>query len=185
MVPNGPTTCDTVFCDANEHVVNFECMPCAPGSTNDAGDDATAGDSQCACSDGFIDLSTADVLECIEANFAIQWGFGMEPDPLANAVVKAGDVLVFVWDGTHNVQKMDDDTCTSFTGGVLSQNVSPYTYQVTEEDAGITLHFGCKIGSHCTSGVKAKVVVAAAATECKSRYRGSRMQTGFCRPAGP
>ena len=50
LVPDGPTTCDTTFCEADEHVVDFKCKPCAAGTTNDAGADATVGNSQCTTS---------------------------------------------------------------------------------------------------------------------------------------
>ncbi|MBL9108921.1 MAG: hypothetical protein JNM74_06615, partial [Myxococcales bacterium] len=42
------TTCTGITCGVDTYVSSHACVPCAPGTTNDAGDDATGDDTSCA-----------------------------------------------------------------------------------------------------------------------------------------
>lgn len=41
------TSCDVTLCAADFHVANYFCVECEPGSTNEAGDKATDGSTDC------------------------------------------------------------------------------------------------------------------------------------------
>ena len=57
------TSCSAILCKANQHVVGNSCKPCPSGQTNDAGDDASKGDTS--CDRRFLDYGDAVFLKSV------------------------------------------------------------------------------------------------------------------------
>ena len=142
-----------------------QCEDCTDGvqSWNNV-DDLSYCAAHTLCPAGKVEIVSAGNRECVPGTHVILWGFGISATPLDNQQVKVDDVVVFVWSGGHNVKKMNNPSCTSFSGPALGFS-SPYSYTVTAEDAGTTLYFGCSYSNHCDQGVKASVTVASAASK--------------------
>ena len=47
IVNSDSTACTPIICEENQYVLSFECEPCADGSYNAAGDDASQGNTTC------------------------------------------------------------------------------------------------------------------------------------------
>merc|ERR1719199_1777184 len=92
-------------------------------------------------------------------------------DPLDGAVVKVGDVLNFVWSGSHNVLLHPSGSCDD-AGAVYLGASSPLRYEVESEG----LHtFACDVGGgvHCQVGQIFNVTVVAADNDVADSDSGS------------
>jgi len=109
--------------------------------------------------------TTAQEQQNQSVEYEIDWkipnpslGGGEKYDPLNGAVVKVGDVLNFVWSGSHNVLLHPSGSCDD-AGAVYLGGSSPLRYEV-ESDG---LHtFACGVGVHCQVGQIFNVTVVAA-----------------------
>lgn len=94
---------------------------------------------------------------------ATTWTIPSDGGPLPPlSQVYVGDSLVFDWTGTHNVNRQVSANCSLSTEGddvVFISDTPPATYQVENEDAGKTIYFTCRVGSHCESGMVMAVSV--------------------------
>ena len=54
-IDDGDTQCILEYCTENQHVVNFNCVECVPGSTNSSGDDPSRAFN-----------TTCDITYCLE-----------------------------------------------------------------------------------------------------------------------
>ncbi|KAK3025872.1 hypothetical protein RJ639_042301 [Escallonia herrerae] len=74
-----------------------------------------------------------------------------------------GDILVFNWNGTHNVAKVtkeDYDNCNSTNALVAIQTASPANFTL---DTNGSHYFICSIDNHCGRGQKVTATIGTSA----------------------
>ena len=188
--PSAATSVEECRCIAGYLRHDTECQACprgtykAPGgaecqacpANSDTARPASASASMCVCNAGFLGapgeacvnenaLSEASVV----IRFAWTKGFsGLEADQ--KLTVDDGQVVEFAWQGNHNVYLLRDQAAfgsfgtssCDWTGAQLIDGGASSGVRYTFSGTGRTLHFGCKVGTHCQMGQKLAVTIGQA-----------------------
>jgi len=81
----------------------------------------------------------------------VNWGFGLATGSYGLIDANVGDILTFVWTGTHNVNIFASKTAYTncdFTTATSYSSTPGVTYTVVT----LPVYFGCSISDHCSAG---------------------------------
>ena len=109
------------------------------------------------------DIHTNAYKHTMHAAKVVDWKLGMTAAEQTQTV-KMNNVVVFNWEGLHNVymfaSKSAFDSC-NFAGAVKVGTESPFVYKPSS--SGV-FYFGCQIGKHCAEKQKLALTVTGMTT---------------------
>merc|ERR1712166_955759 len=107
---------------------------------------------------GMIPAGAGCTVDTNAATVHVPWNAGLEGDASARTkTVTSGDMLHFMWTGSHNVYEMASQTAfesCNFTGATELGSTSPVMKTVSGDGPW---YFACQVGSHCQNGQKLQV----------------------------
>lgn len=108
----------------------------------------------------FLIVLVLGLYGAMAATIDITWVLTRDRDKIQ---ASAGDVLVFAWQGQHDLHLHPSGSCST-EGGTTQlvgvQDVGTYSYTIPQSLQGQTIGFACQQSLHCSNGLLQVVEIA-------------------------